>query len=113
MTTVNLRLKTALEAGLTPICCVGDVFVKERELDSRTTCCGASASAPSTPSLPRSAAKLVVRLRTGVGDWHRQNRPLPNSGKAHAVIRREAAEVFGEEFAAKLRILYGGSGEAG
>jgi triosephosphate isomerase len=25
------------------------------------------------------------------------------------VIRREAAEVFGEEFATKLRILYGGS----
>jgi triosephosphate isomerase len=25
------------------------------------------------------------------------------------VIRREAAEVFGEEFAAGLRILYGGS----
>src|SRR5271169_3269174 len=28
--TVNLRLKTALEAGLTPICCVGEVL-EERE----------------------------------------------------------------------------------
>ena len=31
------------------------------------------------------------------------------AAEAHGVIRREAAEVFGEEFAAKLRILYGGS----
>lgn len=31
------------------------------------------------------------------------------AAEAHAVIRREAAEVFGEEFARKLRILYGGS----
>jgi len=28
---------------------------------------------------------------------------------AHALIRNEAATVFGEEFAAQLRILYGGS----
>jgi triosephosphate isomerase len=31
------------------------------------------------------------------------------AAEAHAVIRREAAGVFGEEFAMKLRILYGGS----
>jgi len=28
---------------------------------------------------------------------------------AHAVIRHEAAKAFGDEFAAALRILYGGS----
>ena len=28
---------------------------------------------------------------------------------AHAVIRHEATEIFGEEFASQLRILYGGS----
>ena len=28
---------------------------------------------------------------------------------AHAIIRSEAAESFGQEFAGKLRILYGGS----
>jgi triosephosphate isomerase len=31
------------------------------------------------------------------------------AAEAHAVIRREAVEIFGDEFAAKLRILYGGS----
>ena len=31
------------------------------------------------------------------------------AAEAHAVIRREATEIFGEEFAGHLRILYGGS----
>jgi triosephosphate isomerase len=31
------------------------------------------------------------------------------AAEAHAVIRSEAARAFGEEFAEKLRILYGGS----
>ena len=31
------------------------------------------------------------------------------AAEAHAVIRREATEIFGDEFAGKLRILYGGS----
>ena len=31
------------------------------------------------------------------------------AAEAHAVIRKEAAGIFGEEFATNLRILYGGS----
>ena len=31
------------------------------------------------------------------------------ASEAHLVIRAEAAKAFGDEFAAKLRILYGGS----
>ena len=31
------------------------------------------------------------------------------AAEAHLVIRREAAEIFGDEFAKNLRILYGGS----
>ncbi len=31
------------------------------------------------------------------------------AAEAHAVIRKESTEIFGEEFANNLRILYGGS----
>jgi triosephosphate isomerase len=31
------------------------------------------------------------------------------AAEAHSVIRHEAGKVFGEDFAAQLRILYGGS----
>jgi triosephosphate isomerase len=106
--TVNLRLKTALEAGLTAICCVGEVL-EEREAGLcddvlRRQCVRAFHAISS-----KKAAKLVVAYEPvwaiGTGKT-----PTPEiAAEAHAVIRREAAEVFGEDFAAKLRILYGGS----
>jgi triosephosphate isomerase len=106
--TVNLRLKTALEAGLTAICCVGEVL-EEREAgltdDVLRRQCVRAFHAISA----KKAVKLVVAYEPvwAIGTGKTATPEL--AAQAHAVIRREAAEVFGEEFAAKLRILYGGS----
>ena len=106
--TVNLRLKTALEAGLTAICCVGEVL-EEREAgltdDVLRRQCVRAFHAISA----KKAAKMVVAYEPvwAIGTGKTATPDL--AAQAHAVIRREAAEVFGEEFAAKLRILYGGS----
>jgi triosephosphate isomerase (TIM) len=106
--TVNLRLKAALEAGLTPICCVGEVL-EEREAglcdDVLRRQCVRAFHAISA----RKAAKLVVAYEPVWAIGTGKNATPEIAGQAHAVIRREAAEVFGEEFAVKLRILYGGS----
>jgi triosephosphate isomerase (TIM) len=106
--TVNLRLKTALESGLTPICCVGEVL-EEREAGAtddvlRRQCVRAFHSISA-----KKAAKLVVAYEPvwAIGTGKTATPEL--AAEAHAVIRREAAEVFGEEFANQLRILYGGS----
>ncbi|MGA7909316.1 MAG: triose-phosphate isomerase [Candidatus Sulfotelmatobacter sp.] len=106
--TVNLRLKTALESGLTPICCVGEVL-EEREAgltdDVLRRQCVRAFHAISA----KKAAKLVVAYEPvwAIGTGKTATPEL--AAEAHAVIRREATEVFGEEFAARLRILYGGS----
>ena len=106
--TVNLRLKTALEAGLTAICCVGEVL-EEREAgiteDVLRRQCVRAFHAISA----KKAAKLVVAYEPvwAIGTGKTATPEL--AAEAHAVIRREATEVFGEEFAGKLRILYGGS----
>jgi len=106
--TVNLRLKAALEAGLVAICCVGEVL-EEREAgltdDVLRRQCVRAFHAISA----RKAAKLVVAYEPvwAIGTGKTATPEL--AAQAHAVIRREAAEVFGEEFAAQLRILYGGS----
>ena len=106
--TVNLRLKTALEAGLTAICCVGEVL-EEREAgltdDVLRRQCVRAFHAISA----KKAAKMMVAYEPvwAIGTGKTATPEL--AAQAHAVIRREAAEVFGEEFAAKLRILYGGS----
>jgi triosephosphate isomerase len=106
--TVNLRLKTALEAGLTPICCVGEVL-EEREAglcdDVLRRQCVRAFHAISA----KKAAKLVVAYEPVWAIGTGKTATPEIAAEAHAVIRREAAEVFGEEFAAKLRILYGGS----
>jgi triosephosphate isomerase len=106
--TVNLRLKAALEAGLTPICCVGEVL-EEREAgltdDVLRRQCVRAFHAVSA----KKAARLVVAYEPvwAIGTGKTATPEL--AAEAHAVIRREATEIFGEEFAAKLRILYGGS----
>ena len=106
--TVNLRLKAALEAGLTPICCVGEVL-QEREAgmtdDVLRRQCVRAFHAVSA----KKAAKLVGAYEPvwAIGTGKTATPEL--AGEAHGVIRREATEVFGEEFASKLRILYGGA----
>jgi triosephosphate isomerase (TIM) len=106
--TVNLRLKAALEAGLTPICCVGEVL-EERGAgltdDVLRRQCVRAFHAISA----KKAAKLVVAYEPvwAIGTGKTATPEL--AAEAHSVIRREATEVFGEDFASKLRILYGGS----
>jgi len=106
--TVNLRLKTALESGLTPICCVGEVL-EEREAgltdDVLRRQCVRAFHAISA----KKAAKLVVAYEPVWAIGTGKTATPQIAAEAHAVIRREASEAFGEEFASKLRILYGGS----
>src|SRR6202162_3173814 len=106
--TVNLRLKTALEAGLTPICCVGEVL-EEREAgltdDVLRRQCVRAFHAISA----KKAVKMVVAYEPvwaiGTGKTARPEM----AAEAHAVIRSEAGGVVGGEIGAHLRILYGGS----
>jgi triosephosphate isomerase len=109
--TVNLRLKTALEAGLTPICCVGEVL-EEREAgltdDVLRRQCVRAFHAISA----KKAAKMVVAYEPVWAIGTGKTATPEIAAEAHAVIRREATEVFGDEFAGRLRILYGGSVKA-
>jgi triosephosphate isomerase len=106
--TVNLRLKTALESGLTPICCVGEVL-EEREAgltdDVLRRQCVRAFHAISA----KKAVKMIVAYEPvwAIGTGKTATPEL--AAQAHALIRHEAAEIFGDEFAQNLRILYGGS----
>jgi triosephosphate isomerase (TIM) len=106
--TVNLRLKTALESGLTPICCVGEVL-EEREAGATDDVLWRQCVRAFHSISAKKAAKLVVAYEPvwAIGTGKTATPEL--AAEAHAVIRSEAAEVFGEEFANQLRILYGGS----
>ena len=106
--TVNLKLKAALEHGLTPIACVGEVL-EEREAglteDVLRRQCMRAFSALSA----RKAAKVVVAYEPVWAIGTGKTATPEMASDAHVLIRGEAAKAFGDEFGAALRILYGGS----
>ena len=106
--TVNLKLKAALEAGLSPIVCVGEVL-EEREAGVtedvlRRQCLRAfhAISAKKAHSMTV-AYEPVWAIGTG------KTATPQIAAEAHLLIRSEAAKHFGDEFSEQLRILYGGS----
>ena len=105
---VNQKLKAALEAGLTPIVCVGEVL-EEREAGLtedvlRRQCLRAFHAISS-----KKAGKLVVAYEPVWAIGTGKTATPQMAADAHILIRGEAAKAFGEEFAQALRILYGGS----
>ena len=106
--TVNLRLKAALESGLTPICCVGEVL-QEREAGMTDDVLRRQCVRAFHAISAKKAAKLVVAYEPVWAIGTGKTATPEIAAEAHAVIRKEATEIFGEEFAAQLRILYGGS----
>jgi triosephosphate isomerase (TIM) len=106
--TVNMRLKASLEAGLMPICCIGEVL-EEREAGSTDDVLRRQCVRAFHALSAKKSEKLVVAYEPVWAIGTGKTATPEIAAEAHAVIRREATEIFGEEFASKLRILYGGS----
>src|SRR6202162_5315684 len=104
---VNFKLKAALEAGLTPIVCVGEVL-EERDANLTEDVLRRQCLRAVRAIWAKTAAKLVVAYEPVWAIGTGKTATPPMASGAHSLIRREAAEVFGGDFAAKLRILYGG-----
>jgi triosephosphate isomerase (TIM) len=106
--TVNLKLKSALEAGLVPIVCVGEVL-EEREAGLTDDVLRRQCMRAFHKVSAKKAAKLVVAYEPvwAIGTGKTATPQLASD--AHIIIRGEAAKAFGQEFADHLRILYGGS----
>jgi triosephosphate isomerase len=106
--TVNLRLKTALEAGFTPICCVGEVL-EEREAGMTDDVLRRQCMRAFHAISIKKAARLIVAYEPVWAIGTGKTATPEIAAEAHAVIRKQATEIFGDEFAGNLRILYGGS----
>lgn len=105
---VNLKLKAALEAGLTPIVCVGEVL-EEREAGLTEDILRRQCVRAFHAISGKKAAKLVIAYEPvwAIGTGKTATPQL--ASEAHQLIRSESGKALGEELAAKLRILYGGS----
>ena len=105
---VNFKLKAALEAGLIPIVCVGEVL-EEREADLTEDVLRRQCLRAFYAISGKKAHNLVVAYEPvwAIGTGKTATPRL--AAKAHSLIRGEAAKAFGQELADNLRILYGGS----
>lgn len=106
--TVNLKLKAALEHGLTPIVCIGEVL-EEREAGLTEDVLRRQCLRAFNAISARKAAKLVIAYEPVWAIGTGKTATPEMASDAHTIIRGEAANAFGEEFASALRILYGGS----
>ena len=106
--TVNLKLKAALEQGLTPIACVGEVL-EEREAGLTEDVLRRQCLRAFHALSARKAARLVVAYEPVWAIGTGKTATPQIASEAHILIRSEAAKAFGQPFADQLRILYGGS----
>ncbi len=106
--TVNLKLKAALEAGLIPIVCVGEVL-QEREAGATEDVLRRQCLRAFHAISAKKAAKLIVAYEPVWAIGTGKTATPQMAAEAHGLIRGEAAKAFGQELADNLRILYGGS----
>lgn len=106
--TVNRRIAAALQFGLVPIFCLGETL-EEREAGKTFEVVETQLKGGIGAIRPSDAAGFVVAYEPvwaiGTG---RTARP-DQAQEVHAFLRDGLAGMFGAEFAAGVRILYGGS----
>ena len=105
---VNRKLEIALENGLTPIVCVGEVL-EERDAGLTEDVLRRQCMRAFNGISARKAAKLTVAYEPVWAIGTGKTATPQMAADAHMVIRYEAEKAFGKEFAEGLRILYGGS----
>jgi triosephosphate isomerase (TIM) len=105
---VNLKLKVALESGLAPIVCVGEVL-EEREAGLTEDVLRRQCLRAFHAISGKKAAKLSVAYEPVWAIGTGKTATPQMAADAHALIRAEAEKAFGQEFGDQLRILYGGS----
>jgi triosephosphate isomerase len=106
--TVNMKLKAALAASLTPIVCVGEVL-EEREAGLTDDVLRRQCLRAFNKVSAKKASRLVIAYEPVWAIGTGKTATPEMASDAHAIIRAEAADSFGQEFADNLRILYGGS----
>lgn len=106
--TVNKKLQAALDAGLRPIVCVGEVL-EEREASLTDDVLRRQCSAAFRSISGERAAGMAVAYEPVWAIGTGRTATPEMAAEAHLTVRHEAAKAFGKPMADNLQILYGGS----
>jgi triosephosphate isomerase (TIM) len=105
---INKKAKLALEQGLTPIVCVGELL-QEREDAKTFTVIEKQVKEGLAGIAPVQAAKVVVAYEPVWAIGTGKTATPAQAQEVHAFIRKLVERMFGEPVASAVRVLYGGS----
>lgn len=105
---VNRKLKSALNAGLTPIVCLGEMLA-EREAGSTRQVLERQFKGGFAGLTPPEFSRILVAYEPVWAIGTGRTATPDTAAESHRAIRQLASRKFGESAAAGLRILYGGS----
>jgi triosephosphate isomerase len=105
---INRKVKAALAAGLQVILCVGETL-EERQANRTESVLGAQVLSGLAEIKADSLKHLVIAYEPVWAIGTGQNATPAQAQQAHAFIRLQIANKFGEEWARALPIQYGGS----
>jgi triosephosphate isomerase (TIM) len=105
---INKKIRSVLEAGLLPICCVGE-RLEERDAGREQEVVG-SQIAGGLQNLTVSEASRIIIAYEPVWAIGTGRTATPQvAEQMHAFIRSRVREMFGDRVAEGMRVLYGGS----
>ncbi len=105
---VNQKLKAALAASLTPIVCVGETL-DEREANATDRVLERQFLGGFAGLTPPDFSRIIIAYEPVWAIGTGRTATPEMAAASHAYLRKLAAKEFGENIAAALRILYGGS----
>ena len=106
--TVFKKTVAALEAGLTPIVCIGE-RLEQREAGTTTAVLAAQCTAGIAGLTPEQFARVAIAYEPVWAIGTGKTATPEIAAEAHAFLREQVRKCFGEEAAESCRILYGGS----
>ena len=105
---VNVKIRVALDNGLTPIICVGESLA-EREQDRTIEKVGFQIRAALAGVEASELSRLVLAYEPIWAIGTGETASPEQAQQVHEQIRSILAHIYGEEVAQKVRIQYGGS----
>ena len=109
---VNRKVMAALDAGLTPIVCVGETL-DQRDADQTLNVLADQTERGLEGTTEAQVAKLIVAYEPVWAIGTGRNATPDQAQEAHAHIRSCIAAAYGPDTASRCRIIYGGSVKPG
>jgi triosephosphate isomerase len=106
--TVNKRVRAVINAGLLPVVCVGEMLL-DRDAGSAEAVVGRQVTEGLKNLTPKEASLIITAYEPVWAIGTGRTATPETAEQMHSFIRSKVQEIFGNQIAEEMRILYGGS----